>query len=167
MPREFPMQKRCHQNIFERFDVREVLRCTNSWSINQMTISLADHELATCWDKKKYSCEQRDQILLESAKSNLRNFSYFGLNEFIAESGLPFEETFRVVFRNPIYKQSLNSSHAGQFMNSLMLEEEVNVFKKVVQNNLLDLEQYKYALDIFRIRMKTRYRHTELHSNIE
>ena len=71
-----------------------------------------------------------------------------------------------MVFRNPIYEQSLNSSHAGQFINSLMLEEEVNVFKKVVQNNLLDLEQYKYALDIFRIRMKTRYRHTELHSNI-
>ena len=60
-----------------------------------------------------------------------------------------------MVFRNPIHEQSLNSSHAGQFISSLMLEEEVNVFKKIVQNNLIDLELYKYALDIFRTRMRT------------
>ena len=70
------------------------------------------------------------------------------------ESGSLFEETFGVVFGNPVHKQSLNSSHAGQFISSLMLEEEVDVFKKVVQNNLLDLELYEYALDIFRIRMR-------------
>jgi hypothetical protein len=115
---------------------------------------LADHELATCWDKKKYSREQRDQILLESAKSNLRNFSYFGLNEFFVESGSLFEETFGVVFGNPVQKQSFNSSYACHSISSLMRDEEVDIFKKVVQNNLLDLELYKYALDIFGTRMR-------------
>ena len=120
-----------------------------------MTLSLADHELATCWDKKWYSREQRDQILLASAKSILRNISYFGLNEFIAESGSLFEKTFGLVLKNPVKGQSLNSSKAGQFISSLMQEKEINIFKKVVQNNLLDLELYQYALDIFRTRMRT------------
>ena len=69
------------------------------------------------------------------------------------ESGSLFEETFGVVFGNPVHKQSLNSSHAGQFISSLMLEEEVDVFKKVVQNNIWSYN-YEYALDIFRIRMR-------------
>lgn len=119
-----------------------------------MTVSLADHKLATCWDKKKYSREERDQILLESAKSNLRNFSYFGLNEFLAESGPLFEKTFGFILRNPIHEQSLNDSKAGQFVSSLTHGQEVNMYKKVAQNNLLDLELYEYALDIFRTRMR-------------
>ena len=153
-----PEDFRCRKDIMKTFltglTLGRFLRCTDSLSINRMTLSLANNELATCWDKKKYSREQRDRILIESAKSNLRNFSYFGLNEFFVESGSLFEETFGVVFGNPVHKQSLNSSHAGQFISSLMLEEEVDVFKKVVQNNLLDLELYEYALDIFRIRMR-------------
>ena len=119
-----------------------------------MTLSLADHELATCWDKKKYSREQRDRILLASAKFTLRNISYFGLNEFIAESGLLFEKTFELILKNPIHGQPLNDSKAGQFVSSLMKEKEINIFKKVVQNNLLDFELYEYALDIFRTRIR-------------
>ena len=161
-PRELtcPENFQCRKDIMKTFLTKLTLgrfsRCADSLSINRMTLSLADHELATCWDKK-YSREQRDQILLESAKSNLRNFSYFGVNEFFVESGLLFEETFGVVFGNPIHEQSLNSSYAGKFISSLMLpasEEEIDVLKKVVQNNLLDLELYKYALDIFKIRMR-------------
>ena len=154
-----PENFQCRKDIVKRFStdltLEKFLKCTDSWSINRMTLSLADHELATCWDKKKYSHEQRDQILLESAKSNLRNFSYFGLNEFIVESGSLFEETFGVVLRSPIQVQPLNNSRAGQFINSLMQEKEINIFKKIVKNNLLDLELYEYALDIFRIRMRT------------
>ena len=154
-----PEDLQCKTDIVKKFTadltLAKFLRCTESWSINRMTLSLADHELATCWDKKRYSREQRDQILLASAKSVLCNISYFGLNEFIAESGSLFEKTFGLVLKNPIQAQSLNSSKAGQFIRSLMQEKEINIFKKVVQNNLLDLELYEYALDIFRIRMRT------------
>ena len=159
-----PWRSRCPENFQCRKDVvkkfltgltlEKFLRCTDSWSINRMTLSLADNELVTCWDKKKYSREQRDRILLESAKSNLRKFSYFGLNEFIAESGSLFEETFGLILRNPIQGQSPNISKAGQFISFLVHDKDLNIYKKVVQNNLLDLELYKYALDIFRIRMR-------------
>ena len=90
-----PENLQCRKDIVEKFldnlTLEKFLRCTESWSVNRMTLSLADHELATCWDKKRYSHEHRDQILLASAKSNLRNFSYFGLNEFLKESGSLFE----------------------------------------------------------------------------
>ena len=35
-----------------------------------------------------------------------------------------------------------------------MVDEDIDVFKKVVQNNLLDLELYEYAFEIFRTRMR-------------
>ena len=154
-----PENFHCKADIVKKFaanlTLEKFVRCTESWSINRMTLSLADHELATCWDKKKYSRKQRDRILLASAKSTLRNISYFGLNEFIAESGLLFEKTFGLILKNPIHGQPLNNSKAGQFISSLMQEKEISIFKKVIQNNLLDLELYKYALDIFRTWMRT------------
>ena len=119
-----------------------------------MTLSLADHELATCWDKKRYSREQRDQILLESAKSNLHNFSYFGLSEFLKESGSLFEETFGLILKNPIQRQPLNTSKASQYVSTLMHDKDIIIYNKVVQNNLLDLVLYKYALDIFGTRIR-------------
>ena len=153
-----PEDFQCKKDIVKKFSANltlaKFLRCTESWSINRMTLSLADHELAICRDRKMYSRKQRDQILLASAKSNLRNISYFGLNEFIAESGLLFEATFGLILKSPIQGQSLNSSKAGQFVSSLIQEKKITIFKKVVKNNLLDLELYEYALDIFRNRMR-------------
>ena len=153
-----PDNFQCKKDIMKAFltnlTLETFVRCTESWSINRMTLMLADHELATCWDKKKYSREQKDRILLESAKSNLRKFSYFGINEFFVDSGSLFEETFGVSFGNPVQKLSFNSSYAGHFINSLMVDEEIDVFKKVVQNNVLDLELYEYAFEIFRTRMR-------------
>ena len=153
-----PENLQCRKDIVEKFvanlTLEKFLKCTESWSINRMTLSLADHELATCWDKKKYSRKQRDRILLESAKSNLCNFSYFGLNEFLKESGSLFEETFGLILKTPIQRQPLNVSKASQYVSALMDDNEINIYTKVVQNNLLDLELYKYALDIFRTRMR-------------
>ena len=61
-----------------------------------MTISLADHDEATCWNKTRYTRKERDQILLESAKSNLLKFSYFRITDFPSESSELFEKTFGV-----------------------------------------------------------------------
>ena len=59
-----------------------------------------------------------------------------------------------MILKNPIQGQPLNNSKAGQFISSLIQKKEIGVFKKVIQNNLLDLELYEYALDIFRTRMR-------------
>ena len=72
---------------------------------NRMTISLADHDEATCWNKTRYTRKERDQILLESAKSNLLKFSYFRITDFPSESSELFEKTF------------------GQFLESLSLDK--------------------------------------------
>ena len=158
--REFrcPEHFQCKEDIRKKFaadlTLEKFLRCKDSWSSNRMTLMLADHEVASCWDRTKYTCEERDQLLLTSAKSNLHDFSYFGLNEFFADSGALFEETFGVVLRHPTENQSLNRSYAGLFFSSLTLEENTDIYKKVIQNNLLDLELYEYALDLFTSRMR-------------
>ena len=151
--REFrcPEHFQCKEDIRKKFAADLTL---DSWSSNRMTLMLADHEVASCWDRTKYTLEERDQLLLASAKSNLHDFSYFGLNEFFADSGALFEETFGVVLRHPIENQSLNHSYAGLFFSSLTLEENSDIYKKVIQNNLLDLELYEYALDLFTSRMR-------------
>ena len=149
----------CKKDIVEKFSVNLTLekfsRCKGGWSVNRMTLALADHDVATCSDRTKYSREERDQLLLASAKSNLRKFSYFGLNEFIVDSGTLFERTFGIVLRHPIQEQSPNVSNTGHFVSSITQEKEINIYKMVVQNNLLDLELYEYALEIFSSRMRT------------
>ena len=154
----FPDRLKCKKDIVKKFaknmTLEKFANSTNSWSINRMTLSLAtDYKLVNCWDKKECSREQRDQQLLTSAKSNLRNFSYFGLNEFIAESGTLFEKTFGMVLKNPIQTQPFNVSRAGQLIGSITFEDN-STYKKVVRNNLLDLELYEYALELFRTRLR-------------
>lgn len=137
-------------------------KCQDSWSVNRMTVSLADHEEATCWNKTRYTRKERDQLLLASAKSNLLNFSYFGINEFPLDSGALFEETFGVVLRNPIQNLSPVESKAGQFLESLKADKYL--CKQVIDNNRLDMELYEYALDIFNSRMRTIGRQLDPHT---
>jgi hypothetical protein len=71
-PEQFQCQKDLKEAFLTNLTLGRFLRCTESWSINRMTLMLADHELATCWDKKMYSREQRDQILY----SRVQNLIY-------------------------------------------------------------------------------------------
>ena len=88
-----------------------------------MTISLADHDEATCWNKTRYTRKERDQILLESAISNLLKFSYFRITDFPSESSELFEKTFGVVLRYPLKAMVLMNLRRGQFLESLSLDK--------------------------------------------
>ena len=152
-PEHFHCSRKQVKNFVANLTLNEFVSCQDSWSINRMTLALANNDEATCWNKTRYTSEERDKLLLISAKSNLLNFSYFGISEFSEDSGMLFEKTFKVVLRSPVQQLSLNISKAGQFIESLMLDK--NVFKQVINNNHLDLELYKYALEIFQSRMRT------------
>ena len=153
-----PDHFQCNQNRLQRFlsnlTLEKFAKCQDSWSANRMTISLADDIEATCWNKSRYTREQREQLLLTSAKSNLLNFSYFGISEFLSDSGVLFEKTFGVMLQNPVRNVSLNTSYVGKFIKSFNLAEK-EIYNLVVDNNHLDLELYNYALEIFKTRMKS------------
>ena len=152
-PEHFHCDRDRATRFIKNLTLERFTKCQDSWSVNRMTVSLADHEDATCWNKTRYTREERDQLLLASAKSNLLNFSYFGISEFLSDSGLLFEKTFGVLLRDPIDDLSPTQSQAGKFLKSLKVDKEM--YKKIIDNNRLDLELYKYALDIFKSRMRT------------
>ena len=91
-----------------------------------MTVMLADlDDEVTCWNKSKYSREERDRLLLESATSNLLNISYFGISEFSFDSGVLFQETFGVTLRNPVPYLLPMASKAGVFVKSLKFDDDL------------------------------------------
>lgn len=79
--------------------------------------------------------------MLESAKANLRRFSYFGLTEFQKESQYIFEETFNLQFKKA-FEQS-NDTHA----NAEPLTEEERAM--VMEVNGLDIQLYEFAQELF------------------
>ena len=158
LPFECPDHFNCSHKGVERFQrnitLENFVKCQDSWSTNRMTISLADHDEATCWNKTHYTREERDQILLESAKSNLLKFSYFGITDFPSESSELFEKTFGVVLRNPLKAMLPIKTRGGQFLESLPLDMYKQILTLIVENNRLDLELYEYAIEIFKKRMR-------------
>ena len=152
-PYHFNCDRKGVEGYLRNITLEKFAKCSEGWSTNRMTISLADHDEATCWNKTRYTREERDQILLESAKSNLLKFSYFGITDFPSESSELFEKTFGVVLRNPLKAMVPMNSRGGQFLQSLSLDKKILTL--IVENNRLDLELYEYAIEIFKKRIRT------------
>ena len=131
--------------------LEEFADCKDAWSTNRQTVVLADIDEASCWSKSSYTQKERNKLLLDSAKHNLRKLSYFGLTEFQEESGDLFERTFGLNFLNPPKKIEFNDTHAGKVVHSVVQDSEL--YKRVVQRNCLDLELYKFALGLFEQRL--------------
>ena len=107
----------------------------------------------TCWNRTQYTSEERDQMLLDSAKQNLLKFSFFGILEFQEESGWLFERTFGMEFGIRPPHLPFNSSLASLLLQELLLHP--SLYERVVANNKLDLELYWFAVEEFGKRMRT------------
>lgn len=68
--------------------------------INDMTSS--DLSLVGCYDKSIMLPEERDKLMLLSAKNNLKKMAFFGLTELQETSQYVFEETFNLKYVNSI-----------------------------------------------------------------
>ena len=79
------------------------------------------------------------QILLESAKQNLRGLSFFGLVEQQKVSQFLFEYTFGLKFRHQFIQ--LNRTHSSVSMGELTAE----IIDRIRRLNHLDVELYEYA----------------------
>ncbi|KAJ8030605.1 Heparan-sulfate 6-O-sulfotransferase 2 [Holothuria leucospilota] len=121
--------------------LNEFLECPHNLASNRQVRMLADLSLVGCYNLSKYSKEERNAIMLESAKTNLRRLSYFGLTEFQKESQYIFEETFNLKFKTA-FEQN-NDTHAS----AEYISDEDR--QRVVDENRLDVELYEYAKDLF------------------
>lgn len=126
----------------------EFTDCESNLATNRQTRMLADLALVNCYNKTGMSSEERDKIMLSSAKRNLAAMSFFGLTEYQKISQYIFEETFNLRFAIPFEQH--NSTLSMQAFDSLTEAQK----KKVKKNNSLDIELYDFAKELMLQRFK-------------
>ncbi|XP_002738721.1 heparan-sulfate 6-O-sulfotransferase 1-B-like isoform X2 [Saccoglossus kowalevskii] len=126
--------------------LQEFLACPYNLASNRQTRMLADLELVGCYNKSAMSEEERDNKMLESAKTNLRRMAFFGLTELQKKSQYLFERTFKLKFEQPFeqYDETLSNN----------VDIDVNDRNKIRNCNKLDIELYAYAKNLFMQRYK-------------
>lgn len=107
---------------------------------------LANLSKVNCYNSTGMTEEERSSRMLESAKENLRNLSFFGLTEYQVETQKLFEHIFHIQFIKDFYQ--LNETH------SMKTKPDKEQWKKVIELNTLDIALYQYAKDLFLQRVK-------------
>ncbi|KAG9511409.1 Heparan-sulfate 6-O-sulfotransferase 1-A [Fragariocoptes setiger] len=136
-------------NDWRGVSMDEFLSCKSNLAVNRQTRMLANLSLVGCYNSTGISEDLRDQIMLQSAKDNLRNLSFFGLCEYQVMSQFLFEKKFGLKFKRP-FTQS-NETRTSQALGELS-PEIIGVIKKL---NHLDIQLYDYATKLFINRYKS------------
>ena len=89
---------------------------------------------------------QRDATMLKSAKDNLASMAFVGLTEFQAATQYLFERTFKLKFIEDFVQY--NQTHASQVDITSQERHDVESV------NVLDVELYRYAKELFFQRLK-------------
>lgn len=85
-----------YQLLFYSVSLDEFLSCHHNLAFNRQTRMLADLSLVQCYNLRAMSRNDRDRLMLASAKSNLKNLAFFGLKERMNDSQELFEQTFNL-----------------------------------------------------------------------
>lgn len=126
----------------------DFMACNSNLAINRQTRMLADLTLVGCYNKSIMSQEERDTLLLASAKDNLRKMAYFGICENQTVSQYLFEATFKLNFKSSFTQ--LNQTHSTYALNNLPKQ----VLERIRLVNHLDVQLYEYAWKLLKSRFK-------------
>lgn len=124
----------------------EFLACPYNLAFNRQTRMLADLTLVNCYDTRLTEAATRERIMLESAKVNLRNLAFFGLQEYMAESQWMFERLFRLKFTKNLSEWNKSKSNDTEINPQQM--------QLIKEKNKLDIILYSYAKKLFLKRLK-------------
>ncbi|KAJ8393852.1 hypothetical protein AAFF_G00055810 [Aldrovandia affinis] len=119
----------------------EFMDCPSNLANNRQVRMLADLSLVGCYNLSSMNESERGHILLSSAKSNLRNMAFYGLTEFQRKTQYLFERTFSLRFI-AAFTQINSTRAAGVDINE-------GVRRNIEELNLLDVQLYDYAKDLF------------------
>lgn len=123
------------------------MACQHNLAHNRQTRMLANLSLVGCYNQSVVSNRAvREQMMLESAKENLRDIAFFGLTEFQAESRYLFEHTFRLRFTMDFVQYS--ETHASKVDVAPEQQERLS------RLNHLDAELYTFAKQLFFARLE-------------
>ncbi|XP_068107046.1 heparan-sulfate 6-O-sulfotransferase 2 [Hyperolius riggenbachi] len=121
--------------------LKEFMDCPYNLANNRQVRMLADLSLVGCYNLTVMPEEQRNKVLLDSAKENLKRMAFFGLTEFQRKTQYLFEKTFNMNFISPFTQ--FNSTRASS------VEIDGQTQKRIETLNFLDMELYEYAKDLF------------------
>ncbi|XP_054244697.1 heparan-sulfate 6-O-sulfotransferase 2 [Indicator indicator] len=121
--------------------LQEFMDCPYNLANNRQVRMLSDLSLVGCYNLSVMPEEQRNKVLLDSAKENLKRMAFFGLTEFQRKTQYLFEKTFSMNFISPFTQY--NSTRAS----SVEMDEQTQ--RRIQALNFLDVELYDYAKDLF------------------
>ncbi|XP_025033430.1 heparan-sulfate 6-O-sulfotransferase 2 [Python bivittatus] len=121
--------------------LQEFMDCPYNLANNRQVRMLADLSLVGCYNLSVMPEEQRNKVLLDSAKENLKRMAFFGLTEFQRKTQYLFEKTFNMNFISPFTQY--NSTRAS----SVDIDEATQ--QRIEALNFLDMNLYDYAKDLF------------------
>ena len=127
---------------WRRVGIDEFMACDSNLAINRQTRMLANLELVNCYNTTGMESEERDKVMLESAKENLLRMAFFGLTEMQAESQYIFQETFNLKFKVKFLQYGRD--HASKIHDNL---SEAHV-KRIELLNHLDVKLYEFAKEV-------------------
>ncbi|XP_076828213.1 heparan-sulfate 6-O-sulfotransferase 1-A-like [Brachyhypopomus gauderio] len=121
--------------------LRQFMECPYNLANNRQVRMLADLSLVGCYNMSFVPEKRRAQLLLESAKKNLRDMAFFGLTEFQRKTQYLFERSFRLRFIRPFVQY--NSTRAAG------VDLDNGTVRRIEELNELDMQLYDYARDLF------------------
>lgn len=139
--RKYKQQKCYEGDNWLNVKLDEFMRCEGNWAVNRQTRMLSDLHAINCTGAGMQK-EDRDRLMLETAKQNLKNFAYFGLTEEQEKSQRMFEYVFGMRF-----KVDFVTNNNGTVASELKLRSEQ--IEKIRRLNKLDLELYDFATKLF------------------
>jgi len=136
----------------EHLTLEEFIKCSHNLAINRQARMLSDLALVGCYNSSSLSKEDRDLIILTSAKNNLHKMSFFGLSEFPKVSQYMFEATYGLNFKmkSSLSRDSINRSARRELFKELSAKDIENM-KRI---NYLDTELYHYAKELLFFRFE-------------
>jgi len=147
----------CYKGYYDReswpdLTFEKFISCPYNQGINRQTIMLADLTLIGCYRNMRSLTKTHKDTLLASAKLNLkRNFTNFAVNEYLSESQILMEHQFGRKFLENFEGKDNERMKSGDLVTYIFKNKEL--YDKVVELNHLDMELYKYALELFSSRL--------------
>ncbi|XP_069828446.1 heparan-sulfate 6-O-sulfotransferase 3 [Dendropsophus ebraccatus] len=121
--------------------LQEFMDCSYNLANNRQVRMLADLSLVGCYNLTFMNESERNDILLQSAKNNLKNMAFYGLTEFQRKTQFLFERTFNLKFISPFTQ--FNTTRAS----NVDIDERSR--ERIKELNYLDMQLYEYAKDLF------------------
>ena len=148
----------CMRRITQRVTFKDFTSCPESWSNNRQTMMLADVDKAECLNQTAMSSEERDSVLLATAKWNLKEMMYFGVTEYINESVSLLEYRLDVKIP-PLSQPQIKDLTIADLLRKVWSNR--TLYNEISSINYLDMQLYEYGLTLFEQRLK------QIHINID